>query len=207
MEQWKSEQVAAPPGTGAHALSEPKGWVDRYGDFLFSHALSHVRNRVVAEELVEETFMNALRSRAGFTGDASERDWLTGMLRRNMFDYFRRVCVGWPAEMSGPSPGEPPLFQNEGEWAGHWRTDQAPREWHQPLQPPPQKEFSDVLRRCIDNLPVRNWSVFTLREIDGAAPRDIAMELGITPVMLDVALYRARLTLRRALETNWFGAP
>ena len=196
-----------PAAHGANALSDPAAWVDRYGDFLFSHALSQVRNKVVAEELVEETFLNALRSRGGFTGTTTERDWLAGLLRRNMFDYFRRVCAGWPAAMSGPSPGEPPLFQNEGEWAGHWRPDQAPAEWHEELQSPDEKEFADVLRRCIDNLPVRNWSVFTLREFDDASPHDIAMELGIPLDVLAVALYRARLTLRRSLETNWFGLP
>jgi RNA polymerase sigma-70 factor (TIGR02943 family) len=195
------------PERGGNALSDPSAWVDRYGDFLFSHALSQVRNKVVAEELVEETFMNALRSRAGFTGGSTERDWLIALLRRNMFDYFRRVCAGWPDAMSGPAPGEPPLFQNDGEWAGHWRADQAPVEWLEPLQSLEEKEFSDILRRCIDNLPVRNWSVFTLREFDGAPAHDIAMELGISHAILRVALYRARLTLRRALETNWFGVP
>ncbi len=203
----KSETMQPAVERGSHVLSDPSIWVDRYGDLLYSHALSHVRNKVVAEELVEETFLNALRSRAGFLGGSTERDWLIGLLRRNMLDYFRRVCTGWPEDMSGPSPGEPALFRNEGEWAGHWREDQVPREWGEPSESPGEKEFSDMLRRCIDNLPLRIWSVFTLREIEGSSAHDIAMELGITPGMLAVALYRARLTLRRCLETNWFGAP
>jgi RNA polymerase sigma-70 factor (ECF subfamily) len=181
--------------------------VDRYGDFLFSHALSHVRNRVVAEELVEETFLNALRSRPGFSGDKPERSWLIGLLRRNMFDYFRRVCGEWPATMDGPAPGEPALFRAGVEGPDCWNEDQAPGEWHDAGGALDQKEFSDLLRRCVDNLPLRLWSVFTLREIDGASPRDICMELGISPEILSVSLYRARVSLRRCLETNWFRRP
>jgi RNA polymerase sigma-70 factor (ECF subfamily) len=200
----KSHLAQTAPEGGGHRLSDPESWVDRYGDFLFSYALSHVRNKVVAEELVQETFLNALRSRAGFSGGRSERTWLSEMLRRNMFDYFRRVCSDWPSVADGPSPGEPGPFVTDGELSGHWREDQAPLEWHEPKRVLGLKEFSDLLRRCVDNLPVRIWSVFTLREIDGAAARDICRELGITPEMLSVALYRARFTLRRCLEMNWF---
>jgi len=198
------EQVAATREVSGNALSDPASWVDRYGDFLFSHALSHVRNKVVAEELVQETFLNALRSRAGFSGGSSERTWLSGMLRRNMFDYFRRVCGEWPSDMSGPPPGEPGNFQSEGEWAGHWLADRAPAEWFEPSKALGKKEFADLLRRCVDNLPVKIWSVFTLREIDGAPAPDISRELGISMEVLSVALYRARLSLRRCLEQNWF---
>jgi RNA polymerase sigma-70 factor (ECF subfamily) len=200
----ESAQVQVKAGGSGHTLSDPASWVDRYGDFLFSTALSHVRNNVVAEELVEAAFLNALSSRAGFGGELDERTWLVGMLRRNMFDYFRRVCSEWPSTMSGPPPGEPPLFQSEGEWTGHWRPDQAPLVWKEPLKALEQKEFADLLRRCVDNLQVRNWSVFTLREIDGAPAADICRELGISSGILTVALYRARLTLRRCIEKNWF---
>ena len=44
-------------------------------DYLYRYALLRVRNPQVAEDLVQETLLAALRSRDGFRGQVSERSW------------------------------------------------------------------------------------------------------------------------------------
>lgn len=40
-------------------LTDPKKWVDLYGDHLYRYAFARVRNRIAAEDLVQETFLAA----------------------------------------------------------------------------------------------------------------------------------------------------
>ena len=40
---------------------DPNLWVDSYGDSLYSYALFRVGNKLLAEELVQDTFVAALQ--------------------------------------------------------------------------------------------------------------------------------------------------
>jgi Sigma-70 region 2 len=65
----------------AAGLSDPRQWVELHGDYLFRDALIRVCNATVAEDLAQETLLAALRSKDRYTGEHSERRWLTGILR------------------------------------------------------------------------------------------------------------------------------
>lgn len=188
-----------------HGPTDPTSWVDRYGDTLFSYALTRVNNRDIAEELVQETFLGGLQSLREFRGRSAEQTWLIGILRNKVFDHFRRVCRDRPSDglESIPAEEEQP-FQTDGEWVGHWRQDRGPIEWHDPLKALEQKEFQEILRRCLENLPMRIASAFTLREMESASSEEICETLGISLDNLWVMLHRARMQLRRCLEIRWF---
>jgi DNA-directed RNA polymerase specialized sigma24 family protein len=53
------------------AQANPEHWVDEHGDPLFRYALVRVRRREVAEDLVQETLLSAMRSREKFAGHYS----------------------------------------------------------------------------------------------------------------------------------------
>ena len=69
---------------------DPETWVDKYGDYLYRFALSRVKDPVIAEELVQETFLAALRSLKNFQGRSSGRTWLIAILKHKIIDYFRK---------------------------------------------------------------------------------------------------------------------
>lgn len=52
--------------------SDPERWVDLYGDYLFRYALLQLRDPELAEDMVQETFLAALRAREKFSGQSSE---------------------------------------------------------------------------------------------------------------------------------------
>ena len=68
--------------------SDPQRWVDAYGDFLYRFALVRVRDRDIAEELVQDTLLASLQAQERFTGQSSERTWMVGILKHKMIDYF-----------------------------------------------------------------------------------------------------------------------
>ena len=179
---------------------DPSDWVDRYGDYLFRYALLRLRDRPAAEDLVQETFLAALKNRETFSGGSSEATWLVGILKHKIADHFRRQA----REGSLPD-GDPPDRSGEVPFnaAGHWQS--GPVEWGaNPADLFRQKEFLDQLAECLSDLSPNHANAFTLREIEGLPTGEICKVLNVTETNLWVILHRARMLLRRCLETRWF---
>lgn len=183
------------------SASDPEQWVDEHGDLLFRYALVRVRDASIAEELVQETFLAALKSRERFAGSSSERTWLVGILKHKVVDHFRRRARELPAE--DPFGREDlDLFQEH----GYWIHDVGPVDWGaDPAADYERTRFWDVLGHCIGELPTRAASAFTLRELDGLEADEICKVLGVTSTNLWVMLHRARAHLRLCLEKRWIG--
>ena len=192
--------------TTACPATDPARWVDEHGDSLFRYALGQVRDQAVAEDVVQETFLAALKARDRFTGRCSERTWLVGILKHKIADHFRRTSRECRAEpVDGLPFEEEELFSRVGPWAGHWTGAGGPGPWgtdpHEVLE---QGEFWAVLQGCLDELPPRLARAFWLREVEGATTEEICKVLDVSPTNLWVMLHRARMHLRRSLELKWF---
>jgi RNA polymerase sigma-70 factor (ECF subfamily) len=180
----------------------PEQWVDEHGDALFSYALSRLKNRSSAEDVVQETFLAAIRSQDRFTGSSSARTWLIGILKHKIVDLIRKESREQPIDEIETLEDPPELFFDR---KGHWRI--KPVEWKEnPGKVLEQKEFMAVLFQCLEHLPDRLHRLFTLRELEEQDSDFICKELGITPTNLWVMLHRARMRLRGCLTENWFGA-
>jgi len=188
------------------AVQEAEKWVEAYGDKLYRHALARVRNAAVAEDLVQETFVSAWKSRHSSPPAESEPAWLLGILRNKVADYFRhrsRREAAWDPDTLAEL--EEAQF-SAGGWCGpHWLSATGPRGWGSTAASLQSRDFFRVLTACTEKLPGQAAQVFLLRELDGQETSDICATLAITPNHLFVLLHRARLALRRCLELNWFG--
>ena len=56
---------------------------------LFRYAMTRLGDRHVAEDLVQETFVAALKS-GQFPGKADEQTWFIGILKHKIVDHYRR---------------------------------------------------------------------------------------------------------------------
>ncbi len=52
-------------------------------------ALRHVGDEALADDLTQETFLRAERSRSSYRGEASERSWLCAIALNLIRDHFR----------------------------------------------------------------------------------------------------------------------
>lgn len=184
-------------------LVDPATWVDEYGDYLFRYALSFVRDKQLAEDLVQETFLAALQSRSNFSGQSSEKTWLVGILKHKAIDHYRKTRK--QSQLDEGEDGElKDGFITSGKWVGFWQTGLEPRDWK--LDPARQAEASalrGILGACLAQLPPRMATVFQLREVDQKNTQEICEQLSITESNLWVMLHRARLCLRKCIELNW----
>ena len=181
------------------ALLNPSGWLDQYGDDLFRYALSRLRDVESAEEVVQETFVAALRSRDQYNGTGTEKAWLIAILKRKVVDFVRKRNRASSAHGGGAEEDlSETLFDNKGKW----RVD--PRIFgSSPAAALESQEFLAAFRSCLSHLPPRQADAFTSREIDGLKSDDICKELAISASNLWVLLHRARLALSRCLQSNW----
>jgi len=197
-----------PPGVPFEAPAvDPEQWPEAHGDLLFAFALSRVRDPGLAQDLVQEAFLAALKARSSFRGQSTERAWLLGILRNKLIDHYRRQQRQRDfVEMETLEPEDDP-FENRGPGKDGWRHASAPRRWSAPDEALMRKEFHEVLRGCVGRLPAQAAMVFQMREVDDISSEEICKELGLSPNNLWVILHRSRMALRRCLEANWFGRP
>jgi RNA polymerase sigma-70 factor (ECF subfamily) len=186
---------------------EPERWVGEYGDILFGFAAARVRDRAIAQDLVQETFLAAMKASASFAGRSSERTWLFGILRNKLVDYYRLQSkeIAIP-DLEAPVSEEQEAFVASGIGRDGWLMKSAPKEWEMPDGILVSKEFQQVLNRCLSGLADKVAQVFILREIDGVSSEEICKDLGVSANNLWVMLHRARMGLRRCLEAHWFEA-
>ncbi|MFY7997292.1 MAG: sigma-70 family RNA polymerase sigma factor [Candidatus Kapaibacteriota bacterium] len=188
--------------------SPPEQWVDLYGNYLYSFALTRLRDDAAAQDAVQETFLAALKARETFSGRSSERTWLVGILKHKIIDMFRKRSREIPESEALLPFEQEELFREEGdEWQGHWKSEYKPADWgNTPLAAAERNDFQRVFRSCFQKLPQRVALAFSMKEIDDADCAEICTALEITETNLWVMLHRARMHLRRCLEVRWFSS-
>jgi RNA polymerase sigma-70 factor (ECF subfamily) len=187
-------------------LSDPSQWVDEYGDYLFNYALGRLRDTARAEDAVQETFLAAIKGGKSFAGRSAEKSWLTGILKNKIYDYYRKASRETSfTDLEFYSDEESDRFTTDGITAGGWIHELGPMEWNHVGESLDNDLFWQTYRDCAGKLPKNVAAVFNLRELDELETRQICELLNISENNLWVMLHRARMALRRCLETNWFG--
>ena len=185
-------------------IENPESWVDQYGDFLYHFTLSRIKDPSIAEDLVQETFLAALKARKNFQGRSTARTWLIAILKHKIVDHIRKQVREHTSDklesMLNTAANDPvdSSFNDEGDWRirpSKWAID--------PMKLYEQKEFMDILYQCLGELPERQAEAFMMREIDGFSTEEICKVLNISATNSWVMLYRARMWLRRCLENSW----
>jgi RNA polymerase sigma-70 factor (ECF subfamily) len=181
---------------------DPEGWVEQHGDVLFRYALLRLSSPDAAENVVQETFLAALKSQASFSGRSSERTWLVGILKHKIIDQFRKHSRETAVEdIDTVTPEEDELFDERGKWKV------GPQLWRaSPDAAVETAQLWSVLEACMEALPERLAAVFSLREMDELDTQEICKILQVTPTNVGVMIHRARLRLRGCLEQGGYGA-
>ena len=169
-------------------------------------AMAFVSRRAVAEEVVQETWLNVVRGLDGFEAKSSLRTWIYAILsncaRRRAEQEQRLVPLSELAadEASGDDLGvSRDRFFDEGRWAGMW-SSAVPRWNDVPAERLLSSELRTALLEAIEALPRMQRAVFTLRDVEGWPPGEVCEYLGVADGNQRVLLHRARAAARAAIE-------
>lgn len=178
--------------------------VREHGPGMLRIARNYVSTLSVAEEVVQEAWLAALRSLERFEGRSSFKTWLYRILMNTAMSRGEREARTIPFATLAGEGGEgevtvdPSRFQAEGRWAGHWSA--PPENWASPEPRLLEAEARGVIDRTISELPRAQAMVITMSDIEGFEPEEICNVLDITLTNQRVLLHRARARVRQALE-------
>lgn len=156
---------------------------------IYRLALRLMENEAEAEDVLQETFMNAFKAIDKFEGRSGLGTWLyriahnAAMMRlRKPQKFFLSV--------------EETLEQEEGNLVPKQLFDWCclPEEDFE------SDEVKNELEQAIRSLPAKYKSVFILRELEGFSTQETAESLNLSISTVKVRLHRARLGLREKLS-------
>jgi len=179
------------------SLTDPAQWVDLHGDVLYSYAISRLRDSEIAEELVQETFLAALKYRDQFSGKGAQGAWMMGILKRKVID-LHRARTRNPVNFDTGDETLATLFDQDGNWA----KSTGSRNSHS-MDTIESEEFREVFTMCLGHLSHLQSSAFLLKEVQETSAQEICQQLGITSSNLWVLLHRARLRLAECIRSHW----
>ncbi|MBK7017723.1 MAG: sigma-70 family RNA polymerase sigma factor [Sulfuritalea sp.] len=172
---------------------------------LLRFARLQLRDAGAAEDAVQETLLAALSGGGNFESRSSYKTWLIAILRNKIVDIIRSQSREVLASsLAGDEDGDDALAETLFEPNGHWTVEARPGRWADPDASFEQQQFWRVFEACLDHLPAKTARVFMMREILGLETGEICKETGISTSNCWVVLHRARMSLRRCLETTWF---
>ncbi|MEV4253495.1 sigma-70 family RNA polymerase sigma factor [Spirillospora sp. NPDC049652] len=174
---------------------------ERFRRELLAHCYRMVGSAHEAEDLVQESYLRAWRSYAGFEGRASVRSWLYKIATNVCLTALKpRPIRVLPSGLAGPHdvPDRPPDPTAPGEVA--W-LEPLPDAWTaaSPADPAAVAVERESLRLALiaglQHLPARQRAILILREVLAFSAAETAEILGTTTAAVKSGLQRARARL------------
>ena len=154
-------------------------------DALYGFAMTLTRNRTEAEDLVQETYLRAVRAFGRLMPDSNLKGWLFAIMRNIWLNQLRH-------ERNGPQFLE--LDAEEGEEV--WYIDKKTNDPHTVYV---KKIERETMQAAIANLPHLYREVILLRDIEGFSYQQIADILQCPAGTVMSRIGRAREKLRQLL--------
>jgi RNA polymerase sigma-70 factor (ECF subfamily) len=157
-------------------LAAVRTLLDEAGPAVYGFIFARVGGQAAAaEDLTQETFVEAVRSAHTFRGESALRTWLCAIARRRIARYYeserRQEVVRAGLVAIGSAEDE-------------------------------ELERRDEVIRALGHLPAIHRQVLVFKYMEQLTVDEIARELGRTPVQVQSLLQRARAGLRRQLERS-----
>ena len=172
--------------------------VELYTDQLYTFAFYKTSDKETAEDLVQETFLAALKGFEKFENRSELKTWLLTILKNKIADHFRKAYKNNTNKSTSINQ-----FFDETE---NWNSNQRPQDWEIEDESHllDNVEFSKTLNSCIDKLPSHWRTSLLLKYIEEKKTELICQELKISTTNYWQILHRTKLQLRKCLELNWF---
>ena len=159
----------------------------RHNRRLYRLARAILRNDAEAEDALQEAYINAFRSLAGFRGASSLATWLSRLVINECLGRTRRDARRQNVIPMTQSPTDRELETVPSDEAGS------------PDQATDRAQMHAILERNIDALPESFRAVFVLRSVEELTVEETAECLGIPPETVRTRHFRAKSLLREAL--------
>jgi RNA polymerase sigma-70 factor (ECF subfamily) len=163
--------------------------VERYEGKIFRHLRKMVNDDSAAEDLLQDTFLNAFKGLKSFNGESSLSTWLFKIASNNALMRLRKKKIE-EAPLDDDTQSDPdfPYMSASPEFA------------NSPLELLLSMEGRKLIEDAISTLPPGWRSVILLRDVEGFSIKETAEILDVSVPALKSRLHRARTAVRERLE-------
>lgn len=177
MSDQENAGLTASPFGGTSA--EIRAAIEQHQAAIFAFVLRLTGDATLAEDILQETFLAALRGASTFRGEGSPRSWLLTIARNTARSMARR---------RHETPTEEESLERLGEAAG-FGCEVSPEEALE------EHQQQQMLERAMAALPEADREVLLLRDVEGLSGEETAAVLGLPLAAMKSRLHRARLRL------------
>jgi RNA polymerase sigma-70 factor, ECF subfamily len=168
--------------------------VERYEKRIFTFGLKMCGHLQDAEDIAQETFLNAFRYLKNFREETKLRNWLFKIAATACIRKRRKKKCEPNHEISLES-----FLPHNGDHA----TYEIPDWSDDPSDNVMRAELKNIIDAAIHSLSHKYRLVFNLRDIEGFSTQETADILGISVQSVKTRLHRARLFLREKISTAY----
>ena len=173
----------------------------RYRDSLRRQALKVIGSPALAEEIVQEGWINGMEALHTFKGRSSFATWMTAIVLNEAKASRRREVMFLP--FSGLGRQDPGAMRSGREAArSEWLETMRVVSEETPERLLLEKEVSSRLEEALHSLSPKQRAVVVLRDFRGASPARTCKTLRMSDLAQRVHLCRGRARIRQALESN-----
>ncbi len=155
---------------------------DKYKDHIYKVAMSYVKDKHLAEEIIQDVFTKVWTHRHSLLELRSFEAWLYTVGKNRIFDYNKKKIADWKAHLGYHSQKSESINDSEGL-----------------LQ---SKEYKELLHIAQQQLTDQQLLIFKLAKEEHMSYKQIAIHLNISPLTVKTHLTRAMNTLKNHLLKN-----
>jgi len=162
--------------------------VKNYEQLVYSFAFKICRDKEKADEVLQETFVNAYKGLKSFSGKSKFSTWLYRIVTNNCLMMHRKRSK------------EPVVSLDNTDFYQGTNELQIPHRGETPSESVLNKELKKILDDAIRKLPVDYRIVFVMRDVEGLSTEEVGKALKLSTPAVKSRLHRARLFLRNELN-------
>lgn len=149
---------------------------NNYRNKIYSIAFELTESTVIAEEIVQDTFLKIWLRRASFSEVTHFKAYLFTIARNYVFSALKHIARSQSIEQMAVQ--DIPLFYADTE--------------NQLVQ----KQYEEILKRAVDGLPAKQKQVYLLMKEKGYKRNEVADELQLSPETVKTHLAQAMRSIR-----------
>lgn len=155
---------------------------DKYKDRIYKVAMSYVKDKHLAEEIIQDVFTKVWTHRHSLLELRSFEAWLYTVGKNRIFDYNKKKIADWKAHLGY-----------------HSQKGESVNDSERLLQ---SKEYKELLHIAQQQLTDQQLLIFKLAKEEHMSYKQIAAHLNLSPLTVKTHLARAMNTLKNHLLKN-----
>lgn len=178
-------------------------WFNSYADELFSWAFHKTSSKEIAEDLVQETFLSAVKGFKNFKSDSKPKTWLFAILNNKIIDFYRKRAKS--SAIDGKRAEQKFIKQTNSYFDSNqnWIITGSEVSWEEEVHLLDNSEFNEILDQCVNKLP-DNWRLAVISKyLSDKTTDQICQEMSVTVSNYWQIVHRAKVMLKKCIDHNW----